>query len=112
MKYFLLRTRLTPETWARLLHAPEDRRVAAREGAKDYGGELVGYWYSTGRYDCYSLVGAPDQTAAAALHAALFSSGAFVDFHPTLLTTVEEMRDAMKKADEWPTLRNYRPPGA
>jgi len=111
VKYFLLRTRLTPETWARLLQSPEDRRVAARAGAEDYGGELVGYWYSTGRYDCYSLVGTPDQTAAAALHAALFSSGAFVDFNPSLLMTVEEMREAVKKADEWPTLRHYRAPG-
>jgi uncharacterized protein with GYD domain len=111
MKYFLLRTRLTPETWARLLRSPEDRRIAAREGAEDYGGELVGYWYSTGRYDCYSLIASPDETAPAALHAALYSSGAFLEFNPTALMTVEQMREAVKKADEWPTLRNYRAPG-
>jgi uncharacterized protein with GYD domain len=112
MPHFLLRTRLAPETWARLARAPEDRRAAASEGAKDYGGEQVGYWYSTGRYDCYSLIRAPDQTAAAALHAALFASGAFTAFSPTLLMTVEEMKEAMKKTEEWPSLRNYRAPGA
>lgn len=112
MKYFLLRTRLAPETWARLMKSPEDRREAARAGARDYGGELVGYWYSTGRYDCYSLVGVPDDQTAAALKGALFGSGAFLAFEPTLLMTVEEMRAAMAKADAWPTFRNYRPPGA
>ena len=39
VKYFLLRTRLTPETWARLLQSPEDRRavpVPAQVMAQDH----------------------------------------------------------------------------
>lgn len=112
MPHFLLKTNLTGETWARLAANPVDRLQAARAGAADFGGEHLGYWYATGRYDTYSLLRAPDEITAAALKATLFSSGGFNDFQPVTLLTVDEMKAAIAKAEQWPSFRDYRPPGA
>ena len=38
----------TPETWARLIGNPEDRREAARSYIESVGGKLHGFWYSFG----------------------------------------------------------------
>ena len=109
--HFLLKTRMTPETWARLLANPEDRLKKAKEGAADFGGEQLGYWYSAGRYDVYSLLAAPDVVTAGALHSRLFSSGGFIDFEPVTLLTVEEMKEAVTRAEKWPSFNTYRTPG-
>lgn len=86
--------------------------AASQAGANDYKGEMIGYWYATGRYDCYSILRAPDLLTASALHAAIFSSGAFLEFHHTVLLTLDEMKESVRMSNEWPSLRNYRPPGA
>ena len=111
MPHFLLRTRLSAESWARMARNPEDRLEKAKAGAADFGGEQIGYWYSTGRYDCYSLLRAPDVETAGSLRAILFASGGFVDFHQTTLLTVEEMKDAVAQAEKWPSFAAYNPPG-
>ena len=112
MPYQLLLARYDRDTWGRMASNPEDRMDASKAGARDYQGRMLGYWYSAGRYDVYSLLEAPDLIAAGALHAALFSSGAFLEFNHAVLLSVSEMKEAVKKSQEWPTLRDYRPPGA
>jgi uncharacterized protein with GYD domain len=109
--YHLLLARYDRDTWGRVVNNPEDRMEASKAGAQDFGGKMLGYWYSAGRYDVYSLLEAPDLLTAAALHAALFSSGAFLEFNHTVLMSVAEMQAAVAKSWEWPTLRDYRPPG-
>jgi uncharacterized protein with GYD domain len=42
-----------------------DRRAAARELIGDLGGEIVGIYYTLGRYDVVSVVEYPDDGAAA-----------------------------------------------
>jgi len=111
MPYHLLRCRYSAETWDRLARNPENRLSAAKGGADDFGGEMVGYWYSTGRRDVYSLMSALDMVAGAALHAHLFASGAFLDFDQSILLDVEEMKEAIRQSGEWPSLRNYHAPG-
>ena len=110
--YHLLLARYNRDTWIRMATHPENRMKASEAGAQDYQGRMLGYWYSAGRYDVYSLLEAPDLITAGALHAALFSSGAFLEFNHTVLLSVAEMKEAVKKSKEWPTLRDYRPPGA
>ncbi|RPJ50734.1 MAG: GYD family protein, partial [Methanobacteriota archaeon] len=44
MALYLTRFSYTPETWARLMKNPEDRRVAARQYIESVGGKLQGFW--------------------------------------------------------------------
>ncbi len=83
MPLYLSRFSYTPETWARLIGNPDDRRKAAQSYIESVGGKLHGFWYS-------------------------FGGGALSSFETTVLLTVEETMDAMRKAEQI----QYRPPGA
>ena len=111
MPYHLIRSRMTAETWARLARRPDDRLKASKGGASDFGGEMVGYWHSTGAHDVIAVARLPDLITAAALESAIYGSGSFLDFNHTWLLSVDEMKVAVGKVDEWPSLRNYTPPG-
>jgi uncharacterized protein with GYD domain len=108
MPFYLTRFSYTPETWARLMKKPEDRREAARAYIESVGGKLHGYWYAFGEYDAYNLWEAPDNVSMAAVAIAISGGGALSKFETTLLLTVEETLDALRRAD---AIR-YRPPGA
>ena len=45
MPLYLSRFSYTPETWARLIGNPEDRRTAAQEYIESVGGKLHGFWW-------------------------------------------------------------------
>jgi hypothetical protein len=47
MPMYLTRFSYTPETWARMIENPEDRRKAARAYIESVGGKLHGLWYVT-----------------------------------------------------------------
>ena len=57
MPLYLTRFSYTPETWAKLIQNPEDRREAAKEYIEGVGGKLHGFWYAFGDYDGYNFVG-------------------------------------------------------
>lgn len=59
MSVYLMRFSYTPETWARLIQNPEDRRDAARAYIEEVGGTLQGFWYGFGEYDGYAIFEAP-----------------------------------------------------
>jgi len=46
MPLYLSRFSYTPETWARLIGNPEDRRKAAQSYIESVGGKLHGFWYA------------------------------------------------------------------
>jgi hypothetical protein len=48
MPLYLSRLSYTPETWARLIGNPEDRREAAQSYIESVGGKLHGFWYAFG----------------------------------------------------------------
>ena len=48
MPLYLSRFSYTPETWARLIGNPEDRRKAAQSYIESVGGKLHGFWYAFG----------------------------------------------------------------
>jgi len=79
MAFYLTRFSYTPETWARLMKNPEDRRVAARKYIESVGGKLHGFWYSFGAYDGYCLWEAPDNVSMAAVGIAITGGGAVVE---------------------------------
>ena len=61
MPLYLTRFSYTPETWARLIANPEDRRTAAQSYIESVGGTLLGFWYAFGTHDGYSPLGGARQ---------------------------------------------------
>jgi uncharacterized protein with GYD domain len=108
MPLYLTRFSYTPETWARLISNPEDRRQAAQAYIESVGGKLHGFWYAFGEYDGYTLWEAPDNVSMAAVALAITGGGALRSFETTVLLTVDETMDALRKAQHV----QYRPPGA
>src|SRR5688572_19287103 len=108
MPMYLTRFSYTPETWARLITNPEDRRIAAAKYIESVGGKLHGFWYAFGDHDGYNLWEAPDNVSMAAVALAISSGGALSSYETTVLLTVEETMDALRKAGEV----GYRAPGA
>lgn len=97
----------TPETWARLISNPEDRREALRPVLEAAGCTLHGYWYAFGETDGYALIEAPDDVTAAGVLVKVAASAAFTRLATTKLLTVEEALDAFGGAGRV----RYRPPG-
>jgi uncharacterized protein with GYD domain len=107
MPLYLSKFSYTPETWARLIAKPEDRRQAAQKYIEAVGGKLHGFWYAFGTHDGYSLLEAPDNVSMAAVALAIGAGGALSSLETTVLLTVEETMDALRKAEQV----RYRPPG-
>jgi uncharacterized protein with GYD domain len=108
MPLYLSKFSYTPETWARLIGNPEDRREAAQSYIESVGGRLHGFWYAFGTHDGYTLWEAPDNVSMAAVALAIGSGGALSSFETTVLLTVDETIDALGKAGQV----QYRAPGA
>ena len=107
MPMYLTRFSYTPETWARLVKNPEDRRAAAAKYIESVGGKLHGFWYAFGEHDGYNLWEAPDNVSMAATALAIGAGGALSSIQTTVLLTVEETLVALEKASSIA----YRPPG-
>jgi len=108
MPLYLTKFSYTPETWARLIQRPEDRRAAAKSYIESVGRKLHGFWYAFGEHDGYTLWEAPDNVSMAAVALAIGSAGALSSLETTVLLTVDETLDALRKAGQV----QYRPPGA
>ncbi len=107
MPLYLTRFSYTPETWAKLIQNPEDRREAAKHYIESVGGKLHGFWYAFGEHDAYTLWEAPDNVSMAATAIAISAGGALSTLQTTVLLTVEETLAALHQA----SAIAYRPPG-
>ena len=109
MPLYLTTFSYTPETWARLIRNPEDRRKAAQSYVESVGGKLHGFWYAFGTHDGYTPGGgAPDNVSMAAVALAIGAGGALSSLETTVLLTVDETIDALRKAEQI----RYRAPGS
>jgi len=106
MPLYLSKFSYAPETWAKMIRNPEDRRTAAQAYIESVGGKLHGFWYAFGTGDGYNLWEAPDNVSMAAVALAISAGGALSSFETTVLLTVEETIDALRKAESV----KYRPP--
>ncbi len=106
MAYYLIQAAFTPESWAKLLKKPQDRRQAVAPMVEKLGGRLESYWVSFGEYDSVVIVQVPDNVTAAALSLAASAGGALKAIRTTPLLTTEESMEAMRKAAS----AGYRPP--
>ena len=107
MPLYLSKFSYTPETWARLIGNPEDRRDAASTYIESVGGTLHGFWYAFGAHDGYTLWEAPDNVSMAAVALALGGGGALSTLDTTVLLTVDETLEALRRAGSV----GYRAPG-
>ena len=108
MPTYLTKFSYTPETWARLIGNPEDRRKAAQSYIESVGGKLHGFWYAFGAHDGYTLWEAPDNVSMAAVAVAIGSGGAISGLETTVLMSVEDTLDALSKAGQI----QYKAPGS
>ena len=106
MPVYLSKFSYTPETWARMISQPEDRRTAAQAYVESVGGELHGFWYAFGTHDGYTLWEAPDNVSMAAVALAIGSGGALKSWETVVLLTVDESLEALGRARGV----GYRPP--
>src|SRR4026209_1039910 len=104
---YLSKFSYTPETWARLIANPEDRRKAAQTYIESVGGTLHGFWYAFGTHDGYNLWKAPGNVSMAAVALAISGGGALSSLETAVLLTVEESMDALRKAGDI----HYQAPG-
>ena len=107
MSLYLSRFSYTPEAWARLIRNPEDRRTAAQAYIESVGGRLHGFWYAFGTHDGYNLWEAPDNVSMAAVALAISGGGSISSFETTVLLSVDETLDALRRAEKI----KYRAPG-
>ena len=107
MALYLMRFSYTPETWAKLIQNPEDRRDAARSYAEQVGGSLQGFWYGFGEHDGYAIFEVPDNVSMAGAAIAIAAGGAVATAETTVLMTVEDTLEAVAKAKNV----QYRRPG-
>ena len=107
MPLYLSKFSYTPETWARLIAHPEDRRHAAQEYIESVGGKLHGFWYAFGEHDGYNLWEAPDNVSMAAVVLAISGGGALSSRETTVLMSVEDTLEALRRAEQI----KYRSPG-
>jgi uncharacterized protein with GYD domain len=107
MPLYLTRFSYTAETWKKLAGKPEDRRKAAQQYIESVGGKLHGFWYAFGTHDGINLWEAPDNVSMAAVVVAISGGGALSSCETTVLLTVDEMMEALRKAGQV----SYRPPG-
>ena len=108
MPLYLTRFSYTPETWARMIANPEDRRAAAQSYIESVGGKLHGFWYAFGEHDGYNLWEAPDNVSMSAVALAIGAGGALRSLETTVLMSVEETMKALGKAREI----RYQKPGS
>ena len=107
MPLYLSKFSYAPATWARLIANPEDRRKAAKSYIESVGGKLHGFWYAFGTHDGYTLWEAPDNVSMAAVALALSAGGAISSLETSVLLTVDETMDALRRAAQV----EYRAPG-
>lgn len=108
MTLYLSKFSYTPETWARLIGNPENRAKAAQSYIESVGGTLHGFWYAFGTHDGYTIWEAPDNVSMAAVALAISGGGALNSLETTVLLTVDETVEALRRAAQV----QYKPPGA
>ena len=107
MPRYLIQASYTNQGISDLVKSPQDRAAAVRPVIERLGGKLVTLDFAFGEYDVVGIGELPDNVAMAALSMAIGASGAFSEFKTTVLISMDEAVEAMRKAGTV----GYRPPG-
>jgi uncharacterized protein with GYD domain len=95
------------ESWAALVHRPQDRTEALDGIAKSLGGRVVALYYHSGEFDGTAIFEAPDDSAANAAVIAVSATGALRATRTARLYTPHEFEQALTLAGKVA----YKPPG-
>lgn len=87
-----------PEVVANLISNPEDRSIAVKKLIEKFGGQLLSFYYSYGDFDGIIIAEMPDNSSGLATTLSAFSQGGLTNLKTTILISVEEAMEAMKKA--------------
>lgn len=107
MSRYLIQASYTPESFAALIKSPQNRGEAIRPAIEKLGGRLESFYFAFGEKDAIAIIDLPDNVSAAALAIAIASGGAVRSLSTTVLMTIEEAMEAMRKA----ATVAYAPPG-
>ena len=107
MARYMVQFSYSSEAVSDLIKNPQDRAATVRAMIEGWGGRLESFYFTFGDYDGVAIVEAPDNVTMAAVSMAVTSSGAFNTFKTTVLISMDDAMEAMRKAG---TL-GYRPPG-
>ena len=105
MALYLTQFSYTPESWAGLMHDPRDRREEIRPFFEAAGLRLIDMYFTFGEKDGLVL-SEGDNASAAAVSIAAAAAGGLANIETTVLLTVDEMIEALRKAAGLP----YRTP--
>jgi len=98
MAVSLIQFSYKPEVIGKLIKNPEDRSKAVKALLEKAGGKLLSFYYSYGDYDGIIIAEMPDHVSGLAATMAAFSQNNLTNLKTTVLITVEEAMEAMKKA--------------
>src|SRR3954464_11139624 len=99
MPTFMAQFAYTPQAWATLIHAPQDRAAASDALVRHFGGRLIGLYYTPrAEYDGFALFEAPDDATAAAVEVVDVALGHVRNNRLVRVLSPEEMHEALGKA--------------
>ena len=108
MPQFLVQFSYAPHPIKAMVDRPDlDRAAQASAMVASLGGKLLGYWFAFGGFDGIVLMEAPDNSAAASIAMAIRATGEVSRLETTVLVTMDEAREAMRKAGT----ATHLPPG-
>ena len=107
MPHFMMKLKYSHNAVKAMVANPSDRPNPPRTRG-GVGATLKGFYFALGDTDLIVIYEAPDSVSAAALAMSLGASGAASDVETSLLLTMEEAMEAMKKAG----VSRKRPPAA
>jgi len=105
MPLFIAQFSYTPQAWAALIHAPQDRAAASDALLRHFGGRLIGLYYTPGaEYDGFALVEAPNDAAGAAVEIADIAAGHLRSNRLLRVLSAEEMHAVLQQAATAPNI--------
>jgi uncharacterized protein with GYD domain len=108
LPYYLLQITWSTEVARSLVENPADHMAALVPAAAKLGGSIDCAYSVFGDADFVGIVNMPDNVSMIAFSKAVSTSGASKSIRTTPLVTLEEEREAMRKAQD----TGYRPPNA
>ena len=99
MPQFLIQFSYAARSIKDMVDNPEVDRAAEALGlVSSLGGKVLGYWFAFGNFDGVMLMEAPDNSTAASIAMAVGGTGAVSRLETTVLLTMEQAQEAMRRS--------------
>jgi uncharacterized protein with GYD domain len=98
MAHYLIEAAYSRQGISDLIKTPQDRAAAVRPVVERMGGKVESFYFAFGDYDAVVVAELPDNISAAALAMAVGSAPGVSKYKTTVLMTMSEAMEAMRKA--------------